>query len=80
MVYENEHRFQELADRLKKVPISDPRWNNIQDVIQRCENNSYHDFANPDDIPAPKMQMIADLRKIGMEDEAQRVMNGDYDQ
>lgn len=70
-----EERFNELADRLEKEDAEKYAL-----VIQRCRDNSYHDFMNPDDIPVPKMQMVADLEAVGLFDDAKQVREGYYDQ
>ncbi len=80
MAYENEHKFTELADRLEK---EDPE--KYKTIITRCRGNDYHDFYSPDESPdgrlvGPKMLMVEDLREVGMEEEAQKVIDGEYDQ
>lgn len=75
MTYDNEEKFNELADKLeaKNDPTKYGR------LIENLRNMQYHDFANTM-FATPKMQMVADLRAVDMEEEAQRVINGEYDQ
>lgn len=75
MKYDNEDEFRKLAEELKATGDS-----KYATVIWRLQNNWYHDFKNPDEVPMPKMQMINDFNELGRTDIADRVANGDFDQ
>lgn len=81
MKYDNENNFEKLAVALEDERdnlMSSQRKREYDVIIRRCRDGSYHDFKS--ELATPKMQMIADLREAGLDQEAQRVMNGDYDQ
>ena len=75
MKYENEGKFEELAQKLEKMSKHNQKFNAI---IYRCRTGAYHDFLS--NLATPKMQMVTDLRAAGLEDDAQAVINGEYDQ
>lgn len=50
----------------------------INIVIERAKNNDYHDFKSQ--LPMPKMMLFRDLKLIGLDDLAEKVFNGDYDE
>ncbi len=47
-------------------------------IIDRAKNNEYHDFKS--ELPAPKIGLFRDLQLIGLDDLAQNVMAGEYDE
>ena len=78
--YDNEEKFTELADRLEKEDAT-----KYATIIARCRSNDYHDFYSPDEssdgtMIGPKMLMVKDLREADLEEEALKVIDGDYDQ
>lgn len=46
-------------------------------LVARAEADFYHDFLSP--IATPCMQLMADLRRLGLDDLAARHLNGDFD-
>lgn len=62
-----------LVDELEKLKRSD-----VGLVISRAREGFYHDFESP--IATPKVQLVRDLRSVGLEELARRVMNGDFDE
>lgn len=46
-------------------------------ILQRAKACVYHDFKTQ--LAAPKHQLVSDLRQVGMERLAQRVIEGDFD-
>lgn len=76
MDMENEQEFTKLADELEQENAG----GRYTEVIRRLRNNWYHDFANPDEVPLPKVQMVQDFTDVGRQDIVERVKNGDFDQ
>lgn len=73
--YDNEGKFEELAQKLEKMSTRNEKFNAI---IYRCRTGAYHDFASK--FATPKLQMVNDLTAAGLIDEAQAVRDGEYDQ
>ncbi len=48
-------------------------------LIERARRGEYHDFKNST-FAAPKQALVHDLRTLGLNDLALRVMNGDFDE
>jgi hypothetical protein len=65
--------FNELATRLERENAA-----LYAKVINRCLSGAYGDFTS--DFATPKMQMVTDLREVGLDSIAQDVINGKYDQ
>lgn len=53
-------------------------FNASQKIIERAENDLYHDFKSQ--IPMPKMTLHSDLKLIGLDDIAAKVFEGCYDE
>jgi hypothetical protein len=46
-------------------------------IIQRCRNGHYHDFATK--VATPKMEMHVDLLAVGLTDVDKRMQDGEFD-
>lgn len=47
-------------------------------LIDRAKNFEYHDFKS--EIPAPKIMLFRDLKLIGLDELAEKAINGEYDE
>lgn len=61
-----------LADDLE---LKDPE--KYKNIIQRCRNGHYHDFATK--VATPKMDMHMDLLDAGLDDVDKRMQEGEFD-
>lgn len=64
----------ELVEILKKCE----RTPGTLRIIRRAEVGHYHDLLT--EVAAPKMELISDLRQEGLENLANAVMRGEYDE
>jgi hypothetical protein len=61
-----------VADELEaKDPVK------YKEIIERCRNGHYHDFATK--VAFPKMEMHTDLLAAGLNDVDERIQNGEFD-
>lgn len=67
---------QELRNRMPKGNTSITK--DLEEIIWNADNGEYHDFESSQ--ATPKMNLVRDLRKIGFEDLARKVIQGDYDE
>jgi len=54
--------------------LNDPR---LESMIKLARGGYYSDYGSPLDFP--EMQLVADLRGLGLTDMAQRTINGEFD-
>lgn len=66
------HTTEKLALALEE--LDDPR---VKPLYWRARRGYYHDFLSP--LAMPEMQLVQDLRELGLEQFAQRVINGEFD-
>lgn len=64
----------ELVEELQKLKRDD-----LKEIIDEALAGEFHDFHN-NKYPAPKMALVEKLRDKGLEDLAQQVINGEYDE
>jgi hypothetical protein len=65
------HTTEKLARALEET--NDPR---VKPLVWRARRGYYHDFLSP--LPFPEMQLVDDLRELGMDEFAQRVVNDEF--
>lgn len=62
-----------LAQELEKqAPV-----NGLERLVKRARAGMYDDYESP--LATPQMQLVEDLRKVGLTDMVKRVMNGEFD-
>ncbi|MCL5994490.1 MAG: hypothetical protein M1546_00350 [Chloroflexi bacterium] len=61
-----------LARELEK--LNDPR---LKEIIARARVGKYDDYET--DVAAPQMLLVTELRKLGLNDFVQRVIDGEFD-
>lgn len=64
----------ELVEELQKLKRHD-----LKTLIEEAKSGEFHDFLN-EKYAAPKITLVGKLRDKGLEELAQQVMNGDYDE
>lgn len=69
---DKQHTTEKLARALEKT--DDIR---VKPLVWRARRGYYHDFLSP--LPTPELQLVQDLRDLGMEELAQRVIDGEFD-
>lgn len=65
----------ELVQELEKVPKTPL----VEMIIAEAKAGEYHDFKN-NKYPCGKIAVVGLLRQAGLEDLAEQVINGDYDE
>lgn len=81
--------FEKFVDELSNRPI-DPKFftlaakleelneNKYKRIILHCREGVYDDYVTQ--VACPKIQMVGDLRTVGLNDLADKVIDGEYDQ
>lgn len=64
---------QPSSERLARV-LAD---NGLQALAIRAMQDEFHDFQSPHELP--EFTLVAELRKVGAEEMAQRVIDGEFD-
>ncbi len=64
----------ELVEELQKLDRDD-----LKELIDEAKAGEFHDFQN-NKYAMPKMTLVNMLREKGLEDIAQQVIRGDYDE
>lgn len=60
-----------------KREYSEAQIKRADEIVERAKTGYYHDFDS--ELPAPKMQLHADLLEAGLVEIDQKMQNGDYD-
>jgi len=68
----------DLHKALRDENLTDSQIEQVDDIIVKAKEGHYHDSES--ELPAPKAQLIEDLQEVGLEEIAQRVEDGDYDE
>lgn len=71
----------ELVQELFKIIKADgghPQAYLIGNIAAQAQKGYYHDFESP--LATPKIQLVSDLRGVGLQDLAKRVIDGEFDE
>jgi hypothetical protein len=64
----------ELVEELQKLNRPDLKY-----LIEEAKAGEFHDFYN-EKYPAPKMALVQKLKEKGLDDIAERVIGGEFDE
>lgn len=74
---EEEHPEGETVPTKRKLATALMRAGAPSAMVEAALAGYYHDFES--ELAFPEMQLVADLRKLGLEELAQRVIDGEFD-
>lgn len=66
-----------LQDAAIAIPTAEPRKRKVWEMSERAGTGYYSDYNSP--LATPCIQLVADLRALGLEELAKRAIDGDFD-